>query len=306
MKGIVLAGGSGTRLYPMTVGINKQLLPIYDKPMIYYPVTTLMLAGIRDILIITTPQDAENCQGLLGSGANWGIQFSYAQQPSPDGIAQAFVIGREFIGNDRSALILGDNLHYGHGLVDLLSQAAGRAHGATIFAHQVSDPVQYGVVEFDEDGRAIRIEEKPVKTNSNWAVTGLYFYDSQVADIAAEVKPSKRGELEISDVNAHYLARNALEVHQLGRGYAWLDMGTPESMLEAAEFVRAIEKRQGLKIGCPEEVAYNMGYISAEQLARLAEPLKNCDYGRYLLKVAQHPPLQGPARGELQTVGQRH
>jgi glucose-1-phosphate thymidylyltransferase len=299
MKGIVLAGGSGTRLYPMTVGINKQLLPIYDKPMIYYPITTLMLAGIRDILIITTPQDAENCRALLGRGTGWGVQFSYAVQPSPDGLAQAYIIGRGFVGSDRSALILGDNLYHGHGLVDLLLEAAGQEHGATIFAHQVSEPERYGIVEFDEEGRPTRIEEKPTKTNSNWAVTGLYFYDSQVADIAAEVKPSKRGELEISDVNAHYLAREALEVARLGRGYAWLDMGTPESMLEAAEYVRAIEKRQGLKIGSPEEVAYNMGYIDAEQLARLAEPLKSCDYGRYLLKVGQHPPA-----GRAQQDGQ--
>jgi len=288
MKGIVLAGGSGSRLYPMTVGINKQFLPIYDKPMIYYPISTLMLAGIRDILIITTPQDAENCQALLGDGNSWGVQFSYALQDSPDGLAQAYVIGRDFVGSDNSALILGDNLYYGHGLVDLLTWAAARTDGATIFAHQVSEPERYGIVEFDDDGRPARIREKPNEPKSNWAVTGLYFYDSAVVDYAAAIKPSARGEVEISEVNAKYLAEGKLEVAQLGRGYAWLDMGTPESMLEAAEFVRAIEKRQGLKIGSPEEVAFNMGYINAEQLARLAEPLKACEYGKYLQKVALH------------------
>jgi glucose-1-phosphate thymidylyltransferase len=284
MKGIILAGGSGTRLHPMTLVTSKQLMPVYDKPMIYYPLSTLMLAGIRDILIISTPQDLPNFQRLMGDGTQWGINLSYKEQPSPDGLAQAYIIGADFVGSDASCLILGDNIFYGHGITEMFERAGENVDGATVFAYHVSDPERYGVVEFDETMKAISIEEKPVAPRSNWAVTGLYFYDSSVVDIAANLKPSVRGELEITDVNRIYLERKKLNVELMGRGYAWLDTGTPDSLLEAGEFVATLERRQGFKISCPEEIAFNQGFIDAAQLELLGKKLGKSQYGKYLLE----------------------
>jgi glucose-1-phosphate thymidylyltransferase len=285
MKGIILAGGSGTRLYPVTLVISKQLLPVYDKPMIYYPLSTLMLAGIRDILIITTPAERTRFEALLGDGSRWGVAISYAEQPRPEGLAQAFIIGRDFIGGGPVALVLGDNLFYGHGLSEMLQEAARPRPGATVFAYQVRNPAAYGVVEFDAEGRAVGIAEKPAQPRSHWAVTGLYFYDNSVVDIAAELKPSARGELEITDLNNVYLGRGLLQVARMGRGYAWFDTGTHQDLLEAGEYVRTIEMRQGLKVACVEEVAYHMGYIDRDQLLAEARRFGNNDYGRYLANL---------------------
>ena len=286
MKGIILAGGSGTRLHPMTLVTSKQLLPVYDKPMIYYPLSTLMLAGIREILLISTPHDLPHFQRLLGDGGQWGLSLSYAPQPSPDGLAQAYVIGADFVGGEPSALILGDNIFYGHGLADQVSRSARLERGATVFAYHVADPERYGVVSFDDRGRAVEIVEKPPQPKSNWAVTGLYFYDGKAADYAAALKPSPRGELEITDLNRIYLERGELSVELMGRGYAWLDTGTPDSLLEAAEFVATLERRQGFRISCIEEIAYRLGYITREDLAALGARLGKSGYGKYIAEIA--------------------
>jgi glucose-1-phosphate thymidylyltransferase len=289
MKGIVLAGGSGTRLYPITRGLSKQLLPVYDKPMIYYPLSALMLAGAREILVITTPEDRASFQRLLGNGDRFGLKLEYAEQPRPEGIAQAFLVGEDFIAGDRVCLALGDNIFYGHGLPEVLRRAAAREQGATVLGYWVKDPERYGVVDFDADGRALRIEEKPAKPRSNWAVTGLYFYDARVVEVARSIRPSARGELEITDVNSRYLAQGELHVERLGRGYAWLDTGTHESLLQAADFIQAIEERQGLKVACLEEIAFRLGYIDRDALREIGAEMEKNDYGRYLVRLADEP-----------------